>query len=43
MCLTNGLRYLKTKKFLYENGVLKINLPKREDALPKPKRMISIG
>lgn len=28
---------------LYENGVLKINLPKREEALPKPKRVIAIG
>ncbi|MDI9257379.1 MULTISPECIES: Hsp20/alpha crystallin family protein [Flavobacterium] len=26
----------------YENGVLKINLPKREEALPKPKRLIDI-
>ncbi len=27
----------------YENGVLKFKLPKREEALPKPKRLISIG
>lgn len=27
----------------YENGVLNISLPKREDALPKPKRVIEIG
>ena len=27
----------------YENGILKISLPKREEALPKPKRMIEIG
>ncbi len=27
----------------YENGVLNISLPKREEALPKPKRMIEIG
>ena len=27
----------------YENGVLYINLPKREEALPKPKRTIEIG
>ena len=27
----------------YENGVLHITLPKREEALPKPKRMIEIG
>ena len=26
----------------YENGILKISLPKREEALPKPKRMIDI-
>ena len=26
----------------YENGILKITLPKREEALPKPKRMIDI-
>ena len=30
-------------KAAYENGILKINLPKREEALPKPKRTISIG
>lgn len=27
----------------YENGVLHITLPKKEEALPKPKRMIEIG
>ncbi|VXB70128.1 Molecular chaperone Hsp20 [Flavobacterium sp. 9AF] len=27
----------------YENGVLQISLPKREEALPKPKRFIEIG
>ena len=26
----------------YENGILKIGLPKREEALPKPKTMIEI-
>ena len=26
----------------YENGVLALTLPKREEALPKPKRMIEI-
>ncbi len=26
----------------YENGILKISLPKREEALPKPKRSIDI-
>ena len=26
----------------YENGVLKIDLPKKEEALPKPKRLIEI-
>lgn len=26
----------------YQDGVLKISLPKREEALPKPKRMIEI-
>ena len=26
----------------YDNGILKINLPKREEALPKPKRSIDI-
>ena len=26
----------------YENGILKITLPKREEALPKPKREIQI-
>ncbi len=29
-------------KASYENGILKINLPKREEALPKPKRLIDI-
>lgn len=27
----------------YRDGILKVLLPKREEALPKPKRMISIG
>ncbi|MFM2230502.1 MAG: hypothetical protein RL607_1760 [Bacteroidota bacterium] len=27
----------------YENGVLQITLPKRDEALPKPKRLIEIG
>lgn len=27
----------------YENGVLQVTLPKREEALPKPKRMIEIA
>jgi HSP20 family protein len=27
----------------YENGVLQVALPKREEALPKPKRLIEIG
>jgi HSP20 family protein len=27
----------------YENGVLKLSIPKKEEALPKPKRMIEIG
>jgi len=27
----------------YENGVLHLTLPKKEEALPKPKRMIEIG
>ncbi|NHM06279.1 Hsp20/alpha crystallin family protein [Flavobacterium sp. CYK-4] len=27
----------------YENGILKISLPKREEALPKPKRLIEIA
>lgn len=27
----------------YENGVLKINIPKREDAKPAPKRLIEIA
>ena len=27
----------------YREGILRIILPKREEALPKPKRMISIG
>lgn len=27
----------------YEDGILKLTLPKREEALPKPKRMIEIA
>lgn len=27
----------------YENGVLKFNLPKKEEALPKPKRKIELA
>ena len=27
----------------YREGILRVLLPKREEALPKPKRMISIG
>ena len=27
----------------YENGVLNVALPKKEEALPKPKRLIEIG
>ncbi|MDC6367432.1 MULTISPECIES: Hsp20/alpha crystallin family protein [Flavobacteriaceae] len=27
----------------YEDGILRVFLPKREEALPKPKRLISIG
>lgn len=27
----------------YEDGVLRISLPKKEEALPKPKRLIEIG
>ncbi|TXN35080.1 Hsp20/alpha crystallin family protein [Flagellimonas hymeniacidonis] len=27
----------------YENGILKLSLPKKEEALPKPKRLITIG
>lgn len=27
----------------YENGILNLRLPKREEALPKPKRMIEIA
>ncbi|MDE3741877.1 Hsp20/alpha crystallin family protein [Maribacter polysaccharolyticus] len=30
-------------KATYENGILKFNLPKREEALPKPKRMIELS
>lgn len=30
-------------KAAYENGILKITLPKKEEALPKPKRMIEIN
>lgn len=29
-------------KAAYENGILKISLPKKEEALPKPKRLIDI-
>ncbi len=27
----------------YEDGILKLTLPKKEEALPKPKRLIEIG
>lgn len=27
----------------YENGILKVALPKKEEALPEPKRLINIG
>ena len=27
----------------YENGILKFNLPKKEEALPKPKRIIELA
>lgn len=27
----------------YESGILKFNLPKKEEALPKPKRMIELS
>ncbi|MGX1929517.1 Hsp20/alpha crystallin family protein [Flagellimonas sp. 2504JD4-2] len=27
----------------YEDGILKVTLPKKEEALPEPKRMITIG
>lgn len=30
-------------KASYENGILSFKLPKKEDALPKPKRLIQIG
>ncbi|UCD59805.1 MAG: Hsp20/alpha crystallin family protein [Flavobacteriaceae bacterium] len=30
-------------KASYENGILSFTLPKKEEALPKPKRMIEIG
>ncbi len=30
-------------KAAYKDGVLKLTLPKKEEALPKPKRMISVG
>ncbi|MBT8183831.1 MAG: Hsp20/alpha crystallin family protein [Eudoraea sp.] len=30
-------------KASYVDGILKFTLPKKEEALPKPKRMISIG
>lgn len=28
---------------IYENGILKFSLPKKEEALPKPKRMIELS
>ena len=28
---------------VYEAGVLKVTLPKKEEALPKPKRLVEIG
>lgn len=28
---------------MYENGILKFTLPKKEEALPKPKRMIELS
>ena len=28
---------------VYEGGILKVTLPKREEVLPKPKRLIEIG
>ena len=30
-------------KASYENGILRFSLPKKEEALPKPKRLIEIG
>jgi len=30
-------------KAVYEGGILTLSLPKREEALPKPKRFIEIG
>lgn len=30
-------------KAVYEGGILKLTLPKKEEALPKPKRLIEIG
>ena len=30
-------------KASYENGILSFNLPKKEEALPKPKRLIELG
>ncbi|UII78879.1 Hsp20/alpha crystallin family protein [Flagellimonas sp. CMM7] len=27
----------------YENGILRLTLPKKEEALPRPKRLITIG
>lgn len=30
-------------KASYKDGILSFNLPKKEEALPKPKRMIEIG
>ena len=30
-------------KAMYQDGILRIDLPKKEEALPKPKRLIEIG
>ena len=30
-------------KAVYENGILNVTLPKKEEALPKPKRLIEIA
>jgi len=30
-------------KAIYENGILNVTLPKKEEALPKPKRLIEIA
>ena len=30
-------------KASYENGILSFNLPKKDEALPKPKRLIELG